>query len=109
MVSSRIHTGCKAIEAANAVRKALFDQIIQSAIGDWRLMPKPFGGKAFKHLIGPQSLVLLEQNFQSALANRRQAQLVFLHNNPHTRQHIVCTMRVIMAFKSILEGGHWGA
>ncbi len=97
---ARMHAGGKGIQAANTMRKPLFLQKIQGAIGNGRLIAKALGGQPGQHIIGPQSPMLLQQNLQNPTTHRGQPQPLFGHQSLCAGKRVRTAMCVIMRRES---------
>ena len=64
MVFARMDAGSEGVQALDAVGKALIDKEFQRAIGDGGLVAVAFARQSRQHVIGPQGLVLFQQDLQ---------------------------------------------
>jgi zinc transport system substrate-binding protein len=93
---TRMHTGGEAIQAVDAVDKALLEQKIQRTVCNRRLIAVTIRGKALQHIISAHGAVAFQQDFQHAATDRRQPDAMGGGQCIGTGQHIGRAMHMIV-------------
>jgi len=106
---SGMHAGGKGVQPAHAMGKALIDKEFQRAISHRRLIAEAFGRQPLQHVIGPQRLVVLQQDFQHPPSHRGEARALSGRQRLGPRQHIGGAMAVVVPGKGGTRIGTAGA
>ncbi len=73
MIMVGLRTGRKGIQPPDAMRKPMFYKKVQRTIRHRRLSSITFGRKLFQDLVSPERAMRVQQDFQCAPPDRRQA------------------------------------
>ena len=97
--------GGKGIQPPDPVDESKFDQKVERAIGNGRLLAESVFGKPFQNLVGPHCTMRFQQDFQRPPPHGRQPRATFSAQFIRARQGILRAMAVIVVGKGQTRTG----